>query len=154
MTRRRMWPIAIAVLSASVVVPVGLASAEVLKTHISLREFKLTYNLARVGRQLIDPRTDGVIFELVRRDKFGKRIDISDPNHRAIDGRLSTLTFYVNTSRVPTFFESVMKTYVKFRLPLIGRQSKFRKITCGLGGASDSGVRSLQCGRGPVVSPS
>ena len=31
MTRRRMWPIAIAVLAASVVVPVGLASAEVLK---------------------------------------------------------------------------------------------------------------------------
>ena len=99
MTRRRMWPIAIAVLAASVVVPVGLASAEVLKTHISLREFKLTYNLARVGRQLIDPRADGVTFKLVRRDKFGKRIDISDPNHRAIDGRLSTLTFYVTVIR-------------------------------------------------------
>ena len=76
-----MWPIAIAVLAASVVVPVGQASAEVVKTRISLREFKRTYDIARVARQLIDPLADGVTFKLVRRGKNGNLIDFSNPNH-------------------------------------------------------------------------
>ena len=164
MTRRRMWSLAIAGLTASVLVPVGLASGEVLKTHISLREFKMTYNIARVGvwrgaqpvvgQQLIDPLADGVNFKLVRRDKFGNLIDFSDPNHRAIASRLSTITFFVNKSLVPTSFESIMQTYVKFQLPNGGRSKGVTEITCGLGGTSDSGVSSLQCGTGPVVSPS
>ena len=146
------WAIPIAAIAASALVPVGEASAKVLKTRISLLEFKRTYDLASVSRRLIDPLLDGATFNLVKRDKHGKPIDFSDPNHTWTSAKRTFFVFRADTSRLPAVFASLMQVKVRFQLagddPSIVSQ-----ITCGLGGTSSSGVSSLQCGGGPVVSP-
>jgi hypothetical protein len=152
MSRCRGWALAIAVVAAIVLVPAGLASAQVVKTRISLLEFKRAYNLAAVSRRLVDPLPDGVTFKLVKRDKNGKPIDFSDPNRTWTSAKRSFIVFRADASRLPSVFASLMQANVQFQLAG-GERSIYSQITCGLGGTSGSGVSSLQCADGPVVSP-
>jgi hypothetical protein len=150
--RRVAGACAIAAVATASVLPPSGAFAKIVKTRISLLEFKQAYQLSSVNK-LIDPIKDGVKFSLIKRGNDGNRIRFSDPNRAEehVDTTKSFIVYRVNTKKVDPVFASLMQAVVTFKVA--SPPSIEATISCGLGGTSSAGVNSVTCGDGPTVSP-
>jgi hypothetical protein len=137
--------------SLAVVLPAGTAQSQNVVTRISLADFKAAYKLASV-RRLLNKSSNGVSFWMTKRDKNGNKIDWSDPNRKAVDASKSFIHFRANSAQVAAIIDALMRVRVQFTQS--GGPSIPASIDCGLGGDKASGVTSVQCGGGAVVSPS
>jgi hypothetical protein len=137
--------------SLAVVLPAGPAQSQTVITKISLADFKAAYKLASV-RRLLNKSSNGVSFWMTKRDKNGNAIDWSNPNRKAVDATKSFIFFRAKSSEVAAIINALMQVRVQFAQS--GGPSIPASIDCGLGGTRATGVTSVQCGGGAVVSPS
>jgi hypothetical protein len=137
--------------SLSVAMPAGTAQSQTVVTKISLADFKAAYKLASV-RKLLNKSSNGVSFWMTKRDKNGQKINWSDPNRKAVDASKSFIHFRSNSPELAAIISALMKVRVQFAQS--GGPSIPASIDCGLSGTGASGVKSVQCGGGAVVSPS
>ncbi|MGD9510773.1 MAG: hypothetical protein AB7I59_18905 [Geminicoccaceae bacterium] len=137
--------------SLAVVLPTPTAHSQTVVTKISLADFKAAYKLASV-RKLLNKKSNGVSFWMTKRDKNGNKIDWSDPNRKSVDTSKSFIHFRSNGAEIAAIIDALMKVRVQFAQS--GGPSIPAAIDCGLGGTKASGVNSVQCGGGAVVSPS
>jgi hypothetical protein len=143
MTRLRRLGVVclLAGVSAAAVLPAGNAQSAILRTKISLEEFKAAYNLASVRKLIDNNKTDGVRFHIASRP----RSDNGNKKQRFI-------LFRTDSEVVSAIFELLKAMTVRGRLLPGGGPPT--ELTCDLGGTNSSGVTSVQCGEGLTVSPS
>ena len=143
MTRLHRWGVVclLAGVSAAVVLSVGAAQSEILRTRISLKEFKAAYNLASVRKLIDNDRLDGVRFLVASR-----------PERRQQKQKAEVHSLPDRSTIVSSIFELLEAMSVRGRLQPGGGPPI--ELTCDLGGTNTSGVTSVQCGGGLTVSPS
>lgn len=137
--------------SLAFVLPASTAQSQTVVTKISLADFKAAYKLASV-RKLLNKSSNGVSFWMTKRDKNGNKINWKDPNRKAVDASKSFIYFRSNSPQMAAIIKALMRVRVQFAQG--GGPSIPAAIDCGLGGTGATGVTSVQCGGGPVVSPS
>jgi hypothetical protein len=74
------------------------AGAAILRTSITLGEFRQAYGIASV-KTLVPSKVSGLSYYMVKRDKFGNKIDWDDPNHAAVDLSKSFIAFRIDDSK-------------------------------------------------------
>jgi hypothetical protein len=133
--------IAVVAASGATVLP-GTAQSEIVRTKISLGEFKEAFDVASIKKRLIDnDRFDGVRFFIANRPKGGNK-----------NNKERFILFRTDSTVVPSLFELLEAMSARVRLQPGGGPTT--ELTCDLGGTSSSGVTSVQCGGGLTVSPS
>ncbi len=142
---------AIAVVAASGAMVVGAtdAGAKLIRTTISLAEFKSVYGLASL-RKMVDNgggRLGGIVVYSQRLDSNGVPIKTSG---KKADLTKSFLTFRVDTSVQDDPVSAAFQLRV-VRKPFSSNTPEI--LTCSVAGDLTAGIGSLTCGGGPTVSP-
>ena len=127
--------------SAAAVLPAGTAQSAILRTKISLKEFKAAYNFASVKKLIDNNAVDGVRFFIASRPRDDNR-----------NKKQRFILFRTDSEVVSSIFELLEAMTVRGRLLPGGGPPT--ELTCDLGGTGSSGVTSVQCGGGVTVSPS
>jgi hypothetical protein len=125
------------------------AGADIVRTRISLADFKAAYNLSSVRRLFDNGNGQGTSLYIQRFDQNG--VPISQSGGKA-DLSKSFVFFRVDTARQIDPVSGAFTVRVQFG-PFAANKPPVI-LTCTMGGDTASGVRSLQCGSGPSISPS
>jgi hypothetical protein len=94
--------------SVATVLPVAPAHSAIVKTQISLAQFKQMFGLSSVKKILNEPGS-GFDFWMTKRDKNGKKIDWSNPNRNSVDASKSFLVFKIDTAKVSSEFLELLQ---------------------------------------------